>query len=196
MSNIRTGIFGGSFDPIHNGHISLARQLLDMCGLDEIWFVVSPLNPFKVNLDLLNDEARIEMVRAALENEPQMTASDFEFNMPKPSYTWDTLRSMSLSYPEREFTLLIGGDNWTSFQRWFAHEEIVSHYAIAIYPRHNFDIDISSLPSNVTLVNTELIDISSTEIRRLIATGQSITGLVPPVVERMIAENHYYSNAK
>lgn len=188
----RTGIFGGSFNPIHNGHISLARQLLDLAGLDEIWFVVSPQNPLKQQTQLLDDNIRLQMVREALAQESHLTASDYEFRMPRPSYTWDTLQSLSHDYPDTEFTLLIGGDNWKCFDRWYHHDDIIAHYPIIIYPRDTTDIDPSELPGNVRLFNTALLPISSTEIRQRIHDGLSIEGWVPAVVEQMIRSGNLY----
>ena len=110
-----TGIFGGSFNPIHNGHISLARQILYKGCLDEIWFVVSPQNPLKSSDSLADDAYRLSLVEAALAEESSLVASDYEFHMPRPSYMYDTLTSMQRDYPDREFILIIGGDNWTMF---------------------------------------------------------------------------------
>ena len=111
---IKTGIFGGSFNPIHNGHISLAKQLKEKAGLDEVWLMVSPQNPMKQQADLLSDEVRLQMVRLALEHETGIVASDYEMHLPKPSYTWNTLQALSRDYPDRQFMLMIGGDNWAS----------------------------------------------------------------------------------
>ena len=107
----KVGIFGGSFNPIHTGHIALAKSLCEKACLNEVWFMVSPMNPFKKTAtDLLDDQLRLEMVEKALEHEPQLKACDYEFRLPKPSYTWHTLQAISKDYPENEFTLLIGGD--------------------------------------------------------------------------------------
>ena len=189
---MKTGIFGGSFNPIHNGHIRLARQMLALSRLDEIWFVVSPQNPLKRQADLLDDRQRLDMVRLALTEEPQMTACDYEFRLPRPSYTWNTLQSMSRDYPDREFTLLIGGDNWADFDRWYHHDDILGNYPIVIYPRGGSQVDAEALPAGVTLANTGLIGISSTEVRRRIRMGLSFDSLVPPVVANKIIAEHLY----
>ena len=115
---IKTGFYGGSFDPIHIGHIALARQLLTSIPLDEIWFVVSPQNPFKINNNLLDDEKRLQMIRIALQDEKGLIASDYEFHLEKPSYTWKTLRALRKDFPDRDFSLIIGADNWLAFDRW------------------------------------------------------------------------------
>ena len=176
---IKTGIFGGSFNPIHNGHISLARQLKEKAGLDEVWLMVSPQNPLKHADDLLSDEARLEMARRALKNEDGIIASDYEMHLPKPSYTWNTLQALSHDYPDREFMLMIGGDNWALFDRWYRAEEIKKNYEIVVYTR--------------TPGDPGFIDISSTEIRQRIREGKSIRKMVPRVVEAVIKKNGYYA---
>ena len=189
---IKTGIYGGSFNPIHNGHIALAKAFLRLAALDEVWFVVSPQNPFKVNDHLLDDRWRLRLTKAALQGETRLMASDYEFHLPKPSYMWHTLQSMSREYPDREFTLLIGGDNWTTFHRWYHADDILSHYSLAVYPRKDNPIDTATLPPNVQLINAELLDISSTEVRHRITKGQDISHLVPPRVTELITKNHLY----
>ena len=176
---IRTGIFGGSFNPIHNGHISLARQLKEKAGLDEVWLMVSPQNPLKQSADLLDDEARLAMARAALRNVKGIRVSDYEMHLPKPSYTWNTLQALSRDYPDREFVLMIGGDNWEHFDRWYRAEDIKANFEIVVYTR--------------TPGDEGFIDISSTEIRRRIREGEPIGDLVPRAVERIILKNGYYA---
>ena len=176
---IRTGIFGGSFNPIHNGHISLARQLREKAGLDEVWLMVSPQNPLKQSADLLDDSIRMEMARLALEGVEGIVASDYEMHLPKPSYTWNTLQGLSRDYPDREFVLLMGGDNWTLFDRWYHAEDIKNNYEIAVYTR--------------TPGETGFIDISSTEIRQRIKAGKGIRRLVPKVVADYIKEKKLYA---
>lgn len=176
----RIGIFGGSFNPVHTGHICLARQILTAVSLDEIWFMVSPLNPFKQDFtDLLPDDVRLELTREALKDEPCMLASDYEFSLPRPSYMWNTLAHLSYDYPQYSFTLIVGADNWLAFDRWAHHDFIQQHYDIAVYPRKGYDVDTESLPSHVKLVQAELYPFSSTDIRTMVHQGQSIKGLVP-----------------
>lgn len=184
--NIRTGIFGGSFNPIHNGHIHLARQLLREAKLDEVWFLVTPQNPWKQDNDLMPDDLRYQLVTAALRRFKRLKASDFEFKLPKPSYTWNTLQALSAEYPDREFTLLIGGDNWVAFDKWYHHEDILARYPIAVYPRKDAPIDPASLPQCVLLMQAPTVDVSSTEIRQRMAEGLPIDHLVPPAVARML----------
>ena len=129
------GIFGGSFNPVHCGHIALARQLLAAVGLDEVWFMVSPQNPLKAPAGLLPDGVRFRLVRQALAGEPRLVASDYEFGLPRPSYTWTTLCSLSRDYPAHRFSLVIGGDNWQLFPRWYRAADILRHYRVVVYPR-------------------------------------------------------------
>ena len=112
MKKIKTGIYGGSFNPIHNGHIAIARKMIELAGLDEVWLMVSPQNPLKHSVDLLDEQLRLDMTRIALEPYPQLKACDYEFHLPRPSYMWHTLQSLTHDYPKREFTLLIAADNW------------------------------------------------------------------------------------
>ena len=176
---IKTGIFGGSFNPIHKGHISLARQLKKRAGLDEVWLMVSPQNPLKQNMELLDDEARFEMAKAALEGEEGIVASDYEMHLPKPSYTWNTLEALKRDYPDRQFVLMIGGDNWEHFDRWYRAEDIKKAYEIVVYTR--------------TPGDPGFIDISSTQIRQCIHEGRGIKRLVPKAVEAIIRKNGYYA---
>ena len=183
------GIFGGSFNPIHMGHIALAKSLCEKAGLDEVWFMVSPLNPFKKTAtDLLDDPLRMEMVRKALEGEPQLKACDYEFHLPKPSYTWHTLQAISKDYPDIHFTLLIGGDNWAAFDKWYHHDDILAHYPSVVYPRQGSSI--GEVPKGVTIVETPLLNISSTEIRHRIAEGKDIHGMVPACIEALAISNY------
>ena len=185
---VSIGIFGGSFNPIHNGHIALAKAFLEEENLDEVWFMVSPQNPFKVNQQLLADHLRLELVRKATADNPHFKASDYEFQLPKPSYTWNTLQHLSKDFPTSRFTLLVGGDNWEAFDRWYHADDILTNYNIVVYPRHGQEVDITSLPTNVSLLQTPLIDISSTDIRHRVEHGEDISGLVPKVIEKDVLE--------
>ena len=138
----------------------------------------------------LTDKLRLEMAEQAIADEPKLRACDYEFQMPKPSYTWNTLQALSQDFPHVSFTLLIGGDNWASFDKWFHHEDILSHYPIVVYPRKG--CDIGKVPSGVTIVETPLLNISSTEIRQRIKEGKSIHGMVPDCIESLAMQ--YYSN--
>lgn len=186
MTNkIRTGIYGGSFNPIHNGHIAIARAMLDCDAVDEVWLMVSPQNPLKQSADLLDEQLRLDMTRRATADIPCVTACDYEFHMPRPSYMWHTLQSLSRDYPDREFTLLIGADNWQVFDRWYHADDIIAHYPIRIYPRRGYDIEASTLPHNVKLVATGLYDVSSTMVRERIRRGEDVSQLIPASIIEM-----------
>lgn len=185
------GIFGGSFNPIHVGHIGLAKQILKEVGLDEIWFMVSPLNPFKkASTDLLEDDLRLLITGKALENEPQMKASDYEFHLPKPSYTWNTLHSLSTDFPDCRFSLIIGADNWLAFDKWSHPEYILNNFDIYVYVRRDNTINESTLPPTVHLINAGLFPVSSTEIRKRVKDGLPINGMVPDNIVGLV-EKYY-----
>lgn len=177
----KVAIFGGSFNPIHTGHIALAQAVQQQCGLDEVWLMVSPQNPLKRNdADLLDDSLRFEMAQKALEGVEGVKACDYEFHLPKPSYTWNTLQHLTKDYPDCIFTLLIGGDNWTHFQRWRHWKDILWHHDVIVYPRDEYQGTIS----------VPLLNVSSTEIRKRVRAGQSISGLVPACIVSDV-ENYY-----
>ena len=195
MKKIKTGIYGGSFNPIHNGHIAIARKMIELAVLDEVWLMVSPQNPLKHSADLLDEQLRLDMTRIALEPYPQLKACDYEFHLPRPSYMWHTLQSLANDYPEREFTLLIGADNWAVFDRWYHADDIIAHYPIAIYPRTGYPIDTARLPETVKVFDTGLYDMSSTLVRQYISEGKDITSLIPNRITAM-AQEYYKCDAK
>lgn len=190
---IRTGIYGGSFNPVHIGHIALAEWLCRHGELEELWFLVSPQNPLKVQAgDLLDEKNRLELAQIAVKDHPRLKVSDFEFHLPRPSYTVDTLSSLRAAYPGHEFVLVIGADNWLVFDRWKAPEEILRHHRIIIYPRPGYDIDPATLPQGVSMVNTPLFPVSSTEIRQRIACREDASSLLPAAVWKEILDKGYY----
>ena len=176
----KIGIFGGSFNPIHCGHIALAQAVQKQCGMDEVWLMVSPQNPLKQQADLLDDNLRLELAQKALEGVEGVCASDYEFHLPKPSYTWNTLHQLSEDYPDCEFFLLIGGDNWAHFERWRQWKDILRNYDVIVYPRDEY-------PGTI---DVPLLDVSSTEIRQKVRAGECISGLVPETIETLV--EHYY----
>ena len=186
------GLFGGSFNPIHKGHVALARQLLRKARLDEVWFLVSPQNPLKPQSSLLDDDLRLEMARLALEDEPCLVASDYEFQLPRPSYTWNTLQHLSKDYPQHRFTLIIGADNWQLFSRWRNSSDILANYSVVIYPRDGYPVDETTLPPSVRLVKTRLYNMSSTLVRQLVSEGKSARRYLNPKVASFIEQNHIY----
>jgi nicotinate-nucleotide adenylyltransferase len=172
----KIGIFGGSFNPIHCGHIALAQAVQKQCGMDEVWLMVSPQNPLKQQADLLDDNLRLELAQKALEDVEGVCASDYEFHLPKPSYTWNTLQHLSEDYPDCEFFLLIGGDNWAHFERWRQWKDILRNYDVIVYPRDEY-------PGTI---DVPLLDVSSTEIRQKVRAGECISGLVPETIEKLV----------
>ena len=191
---MQIGLFGGSFNPIHNAHIALASTICEQARLDEVWFMVSPQNPLKQAEDLLGENERYEMVKLALESEEKvLKASNYEFHLERPSYTWKTLRALKKDFPQHEFSLIIGGDNWVRFPRWAHSEEILANHNIYIYPREDSDINEALLPENVHLIHTPKINITSTTIREMVKNGKDISALVPKAVAKTIAEKKYYS---
>ena len=166
---MRTGIFGGSFNPIHNGHIALVRQLREAAQLDEVWLMVSPQNPLKLEADLLDDKLRLALAQRALEGVEGVRACDYEFRLPKPSYTWNTLQHLVHDYPSYTFVLLIGGDNWARFTRWRRWKDILWHHDVVVYPRDSY-------PGTIQV---PLLPVSSTDIRRKVKNGEDISCLVP-----------------
>jgi nicotinate-nucleotide adenylyltransferase len=182
------GIFGGSFNPIHSGHIALARQLRQAAGLDEVWLMVSPQNPLKQGSnDLLDDRLRYALARVALHGEEGIVASDYELHLPRPSYTWNTLQHLKEDYPECTFVLLIGEDNWQRFPQWYRAEDILREYRVMVYPREGGErLSPEEMPGGVTLVEAELLPVSSTEIRRRVRAGESIEGMVPKIIAPLV----------
>ena len=174
----RVGIFGGSFNPIHMGHIALAQSILRQTDMDEVWLMVSPQNPLKRDRQLLDDRLRLSMARTALEGIAGVRASDYEFQLPKPSYTWNTLQHLSNDYPDHEFILIIGGDNWAHFEQWRHWKDILRCYRVVVYPRDQY----------AGTIDCPLLDVSSTEIRQRVAAGESIAGLVPESIRPLVCE--------
>lgn len=176
---IRTALFGGTFNPLHNGHMTIVRSVLEQGLADEVWMLITPCNPWKKNQDLPDDRLRYDMVARAVKDMEHVFASDYEFNLPKPSYTANTLRHISADYPGREFILTIGADNWVKFNDWKESDYILENFRIIIYPRKGFEI--KDLPKGTALLNCPLVDISSTQIRQMIKNGEPIDNLVPIV---------------
>ena len=190
MTNRCVAVFGGSFDPIHNGHLALAGEVLRRGLAAEVWFMVTPQNPHKQGNTLSDEQLRLQMVQLAVEGMEGVRACDFEFSLPRPSYTLNTLTALDEAYPECCFSLLIGADNWEKFDRWYKHDEILARYRIIVYPRDNSAVP--SVPDGVTWLSAQLHDVSSTRVRELVADGKEISGLVAPAVEKFINENKLY----
>ena len=190
MNKIRTAIFGGSFDPVHYGHVALARAVRDNGLADEVWFLVTPLNPHKQGNNLTDEGERLAMVCLAIADEPGIVASDFEFHLPRPSYTINTLDALQMAFPDREFLLLMGADNWQKIDKWYKGDEIVARFGVIVYPRGE---EIApSLLDNVQWLQAPLYDISSTEIRSALSAGEDVGRWLHSDVVKYIKENKLY----
>ena len=176
-----TGVYGGSFNPIHLGHTAMASKIVSQGLVDEMWLIVSPQNPLKDN-GLWDDALRLKLAQTATANLESISVSDIEFSMPKPNYMIRTLQTLSAQYPDREFVLVIGMDNWECFQRWYMWEDILKEYKIIVLPRLSEDGNDSIVHTptddakGVTFVNTQLINLSSTWIRSQIDSNPSYDG--------------------
>ncbi|MDO4948641.1 MAG: nicotinate (nicotinamide) nucleotide adenylyltransferase, partial [Bacteroidales bacterium] len=170
----QVGIYGGSFNPIHLGHVALADYICSWAGLDELWFMVTPQNPLKTQSDLWDDRLRLRLAQIATKAYPHFHVSDFEFHLPRPSYTVTTLEALRKAYPDCRFTLVIGADNWQRFPQWRNPDEILSHHRVLIYPRPHCHVIAESLPQGVSMVDAPLFDISSTQIRQALAEGTNL----------------------
>jgi nicotinate-nucleotide adenylyltransferase len=187
------GLYFGSFNPIHHGHLIVASYILNRKLVDQVWFVVSPLNPFKQKKDLINEYTRLGLVRIAIEGEINMRAIDVEFKMPKPSYTIDTLKKLNEIYPEHVFTIIVGSDSYENIERWKEGSEILDKNDIIIYRRLGHSCTSKS-DRHLNLIDSPQIQISSTTIRQMIKSDQSIRYLLPDAVIEEIEKGSIYRN--
>lgn len=185
-----TGLFFGSFNPIHNGHLAIAKYLLDKKYCEKVWFIVSPQNPWKERQVLLDEQKRLQIVQAAIRSDERMRVFDIEFHMPRPSYTYQTLQALTPKYPEERFALIIGGDNLRDFHKWLHYQDIQRQYPILVYPRPNVEIPENNL-INITLVDAPMSEVSSTMIRQKIMESKDISNDVPTTSLALILK--YYS---
>ena len=191
---MKIGIFGGSFNPIHSGHAIIAHHIISSGAVDRLWLMVSPVNPLKVGLEQqVADTDRLRMVEMVTRPLEKVETSAFEFTMPKPSYTIDTLNALQAKFPDDEFYLVTGADNWVIFNRWRNSEEILAKYHLLVYPRLGYDVVISEeLRDRVTLVDAPIIELSSTEVRERLAQGLSARYYVPDEVLSYIERKGLY----
>jgi nicotinate-nucleotide adenylyltransferase len=190
--NKKTGLFFGSFNPVHIGHLAIANYMLEFTDLDEAWFMVSPHNPLKEKETLLADHHRLALVRIATESYPRFKASNFEFSLPQPSYTIDTLVRLQEKYPEREFVLIAGTDIFPTFHKWKNYEELLNRYTMYVYPRPGYDLGKYAGNGNIHLYPAPLMEISSSFIRNAISSGKDIRFFLPEKVFEYIREMHFY----
>jgi nicotinate-nucleotide adenylyltransferase len=192
MSGQKIGLFFGSFNPIHMGHLIIANIMAQNTDLDKVWLVVSPQNPFKPSKGLLHEFDRYDLVKTAIADNYKLEASDVEFHLPKPSYTIHTLAYLTEKYPNKEFKVVIGEDNLENFTKWKNHEQILNQFGLYVYPRpHVTNSDLKRHPQ-VTIVEAPMIDISATYIRSCIKNNKSIRYLVPEAVENMIRMKNFF----
>ncbi len=187
---MKIGLYFGSLNPIHVGHLIIAQTLFQRGGLDQVWFVVSPQNPFKKQESLAHEHDRLRMVELAIDDNFQFRASDVEFRMPRPSYTIDTLTYLSDKYPQHQFSLFLGSDNLSHFHKWKNHQAILDNYPILVYPRPG---EVKTLDHpGVSYLDAPLLDISATFIRQSIQEGLSVLYLLPERVEQYIVDKKLY----
>jgi len=186
------GLFFGSFNPIHIGHLIIVNYILNETDLEKIWFVVSPLNPFKTDDLLLNEFHRFTLVKKAIEDDERMIASDVEFQLPRPSFTVNTLTRLKENYAGDRFSVIMGSDGFQNLDKWKNFETIINNYKILIYRRPGFEVE-NKINAEIEIVDAPLLNISSTEIRRLIKRRKSIRYLVPEKVREEITKRGYYN---
>lgn len=188
---MKIGLYFGSFNPIHVGHLIIANHVVNNIDIQQVWFVISPQNPLKSSSSLLNEYHRFHLVQSAIEGENKLKASNIEFQLPKPSYTVDTLAYLKEKHKQHEFAIIMGSDSFSNLPHWKNYEVIVKEYPILIYERPGFPVK-NTLQANYVLLKAPLLEISSTEIRKMIKAGKSIRYMVTDIVKEEIAANNYY----
>ena len=190
---MKTGLYFGSFNPIHNGHIAIANYIIDFTEVNEIWFVVSPQNPLKDKEILAPDAQRLEMVKRAIPyNENRMMVCDIEMSMPRPSYTIDTIKALEEKHLNRTFYLILGSDSMDSITQWKDYKELLYNHKILVYPRMGSDIDALTKTYPIKIINAPLVDYSSTLVRQKISDGENVQNYVPESVLEYIKDFGLY----
>ena len=192
MRKSKIGLFFGSFNPVHNGHLMLANYIVEYTDLDSVWFVVSPQNPFKDKKSLLNDHHRRDMLEMAVKDDERFEVCDIEFYMPKPSYTIDTLVRLSERYPNTDFYLICGMDNMESFKKWKNYQVILDNYHILVYPRKNYDGGELLSHKSVQVIDAPEIEISSTFIRKAVAEKKDVRYFMPEKSYKYMIDMNFY----
>ena len=188
---MKVGLYFGSFNPVHVGHLIIANHVLNETDLDKIWFIVSPQNPFKQNNSLLNEYDRLHLLRTAIEDDPRMKVSDIEFYLPKPSYTINTLTYLGEKYPEQNFFIIMGSDSFQNIDKWKNYETIINNYNIYVYKRKGFDVT-NNKTAGIKILDAPLLEISATNIRQLVKQGKSIRYMVPEKIREEIEGNLFF----
>ena len=188
----KIGIYSGSFNPIHHGHVMLANYLVEFSDLDELWFVVTPQNPLKKKEDLLDDDERLKMVQLALGDDPRIHVSDIEMHLPTPSYTINTLTSLSEQNPDVEFVFICGMDSLQNMKNWREYQKILDNYELLVFPREGYDGgELVNYPS-VTVLKTPILEISSTFIRQCVKDGRDVRHFMPEKAFAYMKEHQFY----
>lgn len=189
---LTVGLYFGTFNPIHIGHLAIANYMVEYTDIDQLWFIVSPQNPLKKKTSLLDDYQRLEMVHRAVGLDFRFRVSDIEFNLPKPSYTIDTLTYLKEKYPKYKFKILMGSDNLEDLPKWKNYKQILDNYGILVYPRHGFSTSKFHHHPNICVTNAPIMDISSSFIRNAIHDGKDIRYYVPPKAWEYLDEMNFY----
>ena len=188
---MKIGLYFGSFNPIHIGHLIIANHILNESEIQKIWFIVSPQNPLKKEQKLLNEYDRFHLVRLAVEDDKRVKASDIEFRLPKPSFTINTLTYLQEKYPTHQFIIIMGSDSFQNIHKWKNYQTIIDNYSISVYKRPGFEIE-NTINAKINIIDTPLLQISATQIRELIKQGKSIRYMVPDKVLEEIERGNYY----
>ena len=189
---MKVGLYFGSFNPVHNGHLIIANYFANYCDVDQVWLVVSPQNPLKKSSSLINEQHRKHLIDLAIEGEKQLRSSNIEFNLPKPSYTIDTLVYLKDKFRDHQFSVIMGSDSFSNIKKWKNYEILLKNYQVFIYKRPGFDVYPEMLSKNIKTVDAPLLEISSTLIRNMIKEKKSIRFMVPDIVMHEIEAHQYY----
>jgi nicotinate-nucleotide adenylyltransferase len=192
---MKIGLFFGSFNPVHIGHLAIANYMVEFTDLQQLWFIISPHNPLKPKQSLLADYHRRTLMEIAIDRDPRYRVSDIEFSMPQPSYTIDTLTWLKEKYPDSTFVILMGSDGLPTFNKWKNYRLIEENYQRYLYPRPGYPV-VASEHKNITVIDAPLMEISSSFIREAIGRGKDIRNFLPPKVFDYIEEMHFYKDIK
>jgi len=190
---MKVGLYFGTYNPIHIGHLAIANYMVEFTDIDQLWFVVSPHNPHKSKNNLLDDYQRLEMVHRAVEDDDRLRASNIEFNLPLPSYTVDTLAYLKDQHPDYQFVILMGSDNLENFHKWKNYETILENYGVIVYPRPGFDRKKVQVHQNIQVAeDAPLMEISASFIRKAIKTGKDVRHFLPQKTWEYLEEMNFY----
>ena len=188
---MKVGLYFGSFNPVHTGHLIIANHILNYGNIDQLWMVVSPQNPLKPSATLLNEYDRLHLLKVATEDDPRIKVSDIEFHLPKPSYTSITLQHLQEKHPNYTFSVIMGSDSYQNINKWHNYTYILENYSLLVYQRPGHEIEECQ---GTIIENAPLLEISATQIRTLIKEGKSIRYLVPESVKEEIEKGNLYKN--